>query len=120
MTKLKLFLYASAALLPAVAHAQSDDDRIVVVASGVEQDAETTGRSITVLDRDLIEARQTVSLSDLLATTPGVSSTRNGGPGGVTAVRIRGAEDAQTLVLIDGVRANDPRLPPALSTSAIC
>ena len=104
MTKLKLFLYASAAVLPAVAHAQSDDDRIVVVASGVEQDAETTGRSITVLDRDLIEARQTVSLSDLLATTPGVSSTRNGGPGGVTAVRIRGAEDAQTLVLIDGVR----------------
>nr|WP_294812286.1 TonB-dependent receptor [uncultured Sphingomonas sp.] len=111
MTKLKLFLYASAALLPAVAHAQSDDDRIVVVASGVEQEAETTGRSITVLDRDLIEARQTVSLSDLLATTPGVSSTRNGGPGGVTAVRIRGAEDAQTLVLIDGVRANDPSAP---------
>lgn len=111
MTKLKLFLYASAALLPAVAHAQSDEDRIVVVASGVEQDAETTGRSITVLDRDLIEARQTVSLSDLLATTPGVSSTRNGGPGGVTAVRIRGAEDAQTLVLIDGVRANDPSAP---------
>lgn len=111
MTRFKLFLYASAALLPAVAHAQADDDRIVVVASGVEQEAETTGRSITVLDRDLIEARQTVSLSDLLATTPGVSSTRNGGPGGVTAVRIRGAEDAQTLVLIDGVRANDPSAP---------
>lgn len=111
MTRFKLFLYATAALLPGVAHAQSEDDRIVVVASGVEQEAETTGRSITVLDRDLIEARQTVSLSDLLATTPGVSSTRNGGPGGVTAVRIRGAEDAQTLVLIDGVRANDPSAP---------
>jgi vitamin B12 transporter len=109
--KFKLFFYASAALLPAVAHAQADDDRIVVVASGVEQEAETTGRSITVLDRAMIETRQTVSLSDLLATTPGVSSTRNGGPGGVTAVRIRGAEDAQTLVLIDGVRANDPSAP---------
>jgi len=111
VTKFKLFLYASAALLPAVAHAQSEDDQIVVVASGVEQEAETTGRSITVLDRATIETRQTVSLSDLLATTPGVTSTRNGGPGGVTAVRIRGAEDAQTLVLIDGVRTNDPSAP---------
>lgn len=111
MTKLKLFLYASAALLPAVAHAQSEDDQIVVVASGVEQEAETTGRSITVLDRALIEARQTVSLSDLIATTPGVTATRTGGPGNITAVRIRGAEDAQTLVLIDGVRANDPSAP---------
>nr|WP_208411742.1 TonB-dependent receptor [Sphingomonas naasensis] len=108
---MKLFLFASAALLPAVAHAQSEDDQIVVVASGVEQEAETTGRSITVLDRATIETRQTVSLSDLLATTPGVTSTRNGGPGGVTAVRIRGAEDAQTLVLIDGVRTNDPSAP---------
>ncbi|AQR76024.1 TonB-dependent receptor [Sphingomonas sp. LM7] len=120
-----MFLYASAALLPAVAHAQSDDDQIVVVASGVEQEAETTGRSITVLDRATIETRQTVSLSDLLATTPGVTSTRNGGPGALTAVRIRGAEDAQTLVLIDGVRANDPSSPSAafdfgnLLTSAV-
>lgn len=111
MTKFKLFLTASAALLPAAAHAQSEDDRIVVVASGVEQEAETTGRSITVLDRATIEARQTVSLSDLLATTPGVTATRTGGPGNITAVRIRGAEDAQTLVLIDGVRANDPSAP---------
>ena len=111
MTKFKLFLHASAALLPAVAHAQSEDDQIVVVASGVEQEAETTGRSITVLDRATIEARQTVSLSDLIATTPGVTVTRTGGPGNITAVRIRGAEDAQTLVLIDGVRANDPSAP---------
>jgi vitamin B12 transporter len=108
VNKLKLFLYASAALLPAVAHAQSEDDQIVVVASGVEQEAETTGRSITVLNRATIETRQTVSLSDLLATTPGVTSTRTGGPGALTAVRVRGAEDGQTLVLIDGVRVNDP------------
>lgn len=111
MIKFKLFLYASAALLPVVAHAQSEDDQIVVVASGVEQEAETTGRSITVLNRATIETRQTISLSDLLATTPGVTSTRTGGPGGLTAVRIRGAEDAQTLVLIDGVRAMDPSAP---------
>ncbi len=108
-------LLASAALLaPIAAHAQDStagDDEIVVVASGVPQQADHTGRAVTVLDRATIETRQTVSLSDLLATTPGVGVTRNGGPGSLTAVRIRGAEDAQTLVLIDGVRANDPSSP---------
>ncbi|WP_109808623.1 TonB-dependent receptor plug domain-containing protein [Sphingosinithalassobacter portus] len=113
MKKFPLFLSASLALLPATqAFAQSaDDDDVIVVATGVEQLASEAGRSVTVLDRDTIDTRQSVSLSDLLATTPGVSVTRNGGPGGLTAVRIRGAEDTQTLVLIDGVRVNDPSSP---------
>lgn len=120
MKKIVSLLLASAALLPALpafaqdlADAVPADGEIVVVASGVEQPVEQTGRSITVLDRATIESRQTVSLSDLLATTPGITSTRNGGPGALTAVRIRGAEDAQTLVLIDGVRVNDPSSPSA-------
>ncbi len=113
MKKFPLLLSASLALLPATqAFAQSaDDDDVIVVATGVEQLASEAGRSVTVLDRETIETRQSVSLSDLLATTTGVSVTRNGGPGAVTAVRIRGAEDAQTLVLIDGVRVNDPSSP---------
>ncbi|QIG81319.1 TonB-dependent receptor plug domain-containing protein [Stakelama tenebrarum] len=113
MKKFLLFLSTPLALLPAMqAHAQSaDDDDVIVVATGVAQLASEAGRSVTVLDRETIETRQKVSLSDLLATTTGVGVTRNGGPGAVTAVRIRGAEDAQTLVLIDGVRVNDPSSP---------
>ncbi|MBN8808701.1 MAG: TonB-dependent receptor [Sphingomonas sp.] len=91
-----------------------DDPRvgdIVVVASGVEQAPETVGQAVTVIDRATIERRQTVALSDLLATTPGVTVTRNGGLGAFTAVRIRGAEGEQTLTLIDGVRVNDPSSP---------
>ncbi|MBO9714652.1 TonB-dependent receptor [Sphingomonas sp.] len=117
----QLLLATAAAIVPAAAHAQDDEiviadlridpNDIVVVASGVEQRVEDTGRAVTVIDRAEIDQRQTVVLSDLLATTPGVGVTRNGGPGAVTAVRIRGAEDAQTLVLIDGVRANDPSSP---------
>ena len=37
--------------------------------------------------------------------------TRNGGVGTLTNLRIRGAEAEQTLVLIDGVRINDPSSP---------
>ncbi len=104
----KLSLFATAALAPLVAHADPDDDRIVVVASGVSQRADTVGRSITTIDRDEIEQRQTVALSDLLATTPGVTVVRNGGLGTATALSIRGAQSDQTLVLIDGIRVADP------------
>ncbi|WP_313535829.1 TonB-dependent receptor plug domain-containing protein [Sphingomonas sp.] len=108
MTFFKLSLFATAALAPLAAHADPDDDRIVVVASGVAQRADTVGRSITTIDRDEIEQRQTVALSDLLATTPGVTVVRNGGLGTATALSIRGAQSDQTLVLIDGIRVGDP------------
>lgn len=108
MTFFKLSLFATAALAPLAAHADPDDDRIIVVASGVAQRADEVGRSVTVIDRAEIEQRQTVALSDLLATTPGITVVRNGGLGTATALSIRGAQSDQTLVLIDGVRVNDP------------
>jgi vitamin B12 transporter len=86
----------------------SHDDRIVVTAARAEQSLREVGQAMTIIDRAEIERRQTVLVSDLLATTPGVSVTRNGSIGGVTGVRIRGAEADQTLVVIDGVRVNDP------------
>ncbi|THD34832.1 MAG: TonB-dependent receptor [Sphingomonas sp.] len=84
---------------------------IVISSTGVAELSDRVGQAVTVIDRDTIERRQTVALSDLLATTAGVTVTRNGGPGGFTAVRIRGAEGEQTLTLIDGVRVNDPSSP---------
>jgi len=84
---------------------------IVISASGVEEYPENIGQAVTVIDRKMIEQRQTVAISDLLATTPGVTVTRNGGLGTLTTVRIRGAEGEQTLTLLDGVRVNDPSSP---------
>ncbi len=52
-----------------------------------------------------------MAISDLLAPTPGVTVSRNGGIGTVTGVSIRGAETTQTLTIIDGVRVNDPSSP---------
>lgn len=83
----------------------------IIVAAGVPQYAREVGQAVTVISRAEIEQRQTISIADLLATTPGVSVTRNGPIGGFTAVRIRGAEGEQTLTLIDGVRVNDPSSP---------
>lgn len=108
MTCFKIAI-AACALLPTPVLA--DGGTIVVTANRIEQDAKTVGQAITVIDRALIETRQTVAIADLLATTPGVSAIRNGGFGGISSVFIRGASSDQTLVLIDGVRVNDPASP---------
>ncbi len=84
---------------------------IVVTATRTPQRLYKVGSSITVLDIDAIESSQAVVVTDLLVQTPGVSMSRNGGAGGTTAVRIRGAETDQTVFVVDGVKVNDPSSP---------
>lgn len=112
MFRFRLLLLSTAALAaPAFAqHAPTADD-IVVTATGVAQPADEAGQAITVVTRADLDRRQTVSLVDYLATTPGVSVSRSGPVGSQTSLRIRGAEAEQTLVLIDGIRVNDPTSP---------
>ncbi|QCB43861.1 TonB-dependent receptor [Sphingomonas sp. PAMC26645] len=110
MTKFFLLLSAAAIASPAYAQDIPDPDapEVVVTATRAAQPLSEIGQAVTVIDRAEIERRQTTVVSDLLATTPGVTVTRNGTVGALTSVRIRGAEADQTLVVIDGVRVNDP------------
>lgn len=103
-----LSLLASAAATPAFAQTGPLADDIVVTASGIEQPRDETGQAITIIDADTIARRQTIDVVDLLATTPGVRFSRTGSTGSATGVSLRGAETTQTLVLIDGVKVNDP------------
>lgn len=66
------------------------------------------GSSVTVISREEIEQKQVKYLSELLRDVPGFSVSQTGGAGSQTQVRVRGAEANQLLVLMDGVRANDP------------
>ncbi|MBC7667757.1 MAG: TonB-dependent receptor, partial [Gemmatimonadaceae bacterium] len=108
-------LAATTALtLPQLAHAAdstalaNEVDQIVVTASRTADKLSEVPVSMTIIDAEVLRARQAVVISDLLSRTPGVTVTRNGGVGGSTQVRIRGAESDQTAVLIDGVKLNDP------------
>ena len=87
------------------------DDEIVVTANREARPVDTVGQAVTVLDTATIETRQAVIVSDLLRQTPGVTVTRNGGPGTTTSVNIRGGDSDQTVALIDGVKLNDPSSP---------
>ncbi|MEM1411730.1 MAG: TonB-dependent receptor [Pseudomonadota bacterium] len=63
---------------------------------------------ITIITREDIEARQVKYVGDLMRDVPGFNVNQSGGVGTQTQVRVRGAEANQLLVLIDGIRANDP------------
>lgn len=91
--------------------ADADDDGVedvVVTANRMAQEASRIGDSVTVISAKEQRRSQKTAVSDLLALTPGVTVSRNGGLGGSTSLRIRGAETDQTVVLIDGVKLNDP------------
>jgi vitamin B12 transporter len=101
---LTAILFAGSSL-PALA---DNIESVVVSATRTQQPQDKTGESVSVLDSGTLRNLQTVSLTDALALTPGIVVNQNGGIGQPTAVSIRGADTGQTLVLIDGVRINDP------------
>lgn len=106
-----LFYSACALALAAAGHAQAQTggvDALVVTATRSPVRLDQVGASLTVIDQQTIRRSQAVVATDLLVQTPGVTVARTGGVGKVTSLNIRGAETDQTVVLIDGVKLNDP------------
>jgi len=83
-------------------------DPIIVSGGLTPVPAERYGRAVSVVTAEDLDRSQTVYVSDALRALPGVAVSRTGGYGGATAVRIRGAEDNHTVVLVDGVEVAAP------------
>ncbi len=64
------------------------------------------GNAVTVITGEELRASHVGQVGDALRSLPGISVSRSGGSGNLTDVRIRGAENNHTLVLIDGIEAN--------------
>jgi len=83
-------------------------DPLVVSASHLPSTLDRTSASTTVITRDEIEARQAVSVVDLLRQVVGLHIDQAGGRGGVSSIYMRGGDPNFTVVMIDGVKVNDP------------
>ncbi len=81
---------------------------VVVTPDRQPEAIDRSGSAISVVSRQTLATTNPGSLVDALRTVPGLDVTESGGPGATTNVRLRGANPGQTLVLIDGVRVNDP------------
>jgi len=79
-------------------------DPVAVTAARGPQPVTELLADVTVIGADEIARAGVVSLTELLQRQPGVEVVRNGGPGAVSGVFLRGANRGQTLVLVDGVR----------------
>ena len=88
--------------------AATEVQEVVVTANRSPTPLFQVGQQVTVLTLPQIQLDQETDVADILARTPGVVVTRNGGPGEATSLSIRGATTDQTVVLIDGVKVNDP------------
>ncbi len=85
-------------------------ETIQVTASLREEEADTVAASVSVLTAAEAEARQAVSVHELLAALPGLTLVQSGSPGKAVSLFARGTNSNQTLVLVDGVRLNEPLL----------
>ncbi len=105
---LLVFAALTALLLPYSTASADPVETVVVSATRTEQPLEKTGASVSVISAEDISTQQTVVLSDILKEVPSLVVNRTGGIGQPTSISLRGAEQGQTVTLIDGVRINDP------------
>src|SRR6188768_4084481 len=74
---------------------------VIVTGSRVATTEDNLAANVTVLKREDFDAEKPTKLADVLVD-------QVGGRGGTGSVYMRGADPNYTLVLVDGVRVNDP------------
>lgn len=86
----------------------SSIDTIVVTGSRSTDQLDEIPNTTTVIFLEDLEAQNAVSVPDALRHLPGVHVVQPSGQGGVARLFIRGGDQNLTMVLLDGVRVNDP------------
>ena len=127
MRKSLLTCAASCALMMGpVAHGQdtNDEDKmagqedVVLLASTRLETVDVVGfqgaatqyapETVTLLTDKALAVRASPFLADQLRAVPGVGVSRSGSKGGLTQIRLRGAEANHTLVTLNGIEIADP------------
>lgn len=84
--------------------AQTSVPPLFVTASRTEQPLTDLLADVTLIGPEEIAGAGPGGLTALLQRQPGIEIVTNGGPGSASGVFMRGANSAQTLVLVDGLR----------------
>ena len=108
-----VFLYAAAGI-SAEDSAETDKktavkgDEIVISASKLSTTSEKSGLSVTVIDSKQIEKSGASKVYELLKDQKGITVSTSSNFGGNSSVFMRGANSEHTVVLVDGIKVNDP------------
>lgn len=96
---------------PAASEAQDETlPSLIVTATRMSETASESLASVTVITREHIERQQARSVQDVLRGIAGVQISSSGGLGKSTSTFLRGTNEDQVLVLIDGVKVGSATL----------
>jgi vitamin B12 transporter len=104
-------LFASA--VPATALARQSPDTtvlrpVVISATRAPMEKRSAPASVTVISGDELRARGITTVSEALASVPGLAVVQSGSFGATTSLFARGGESDYVKVLVDGVPLNNP------------
>jgi vitamin B12 transporter len=105
---MSIFILLAAANAPANVPIVAEPAPVIVSGSRVATRLEDLAANVTVLDREYFDVEKPARLADVLRRVAGVHVDAVGGRGGTGSLYMRGADPNYTLVLVDGVRVNDP------------
>lgn len=88
--------------------AQAQPAEIVISPTRQPTAIQEIGSSVTVIGEDELEKSQQPNLAEVLRRVPGLDVVRNGPTGQITRIFMRGTDSNHVLVLVDGVKVNDP------------
>jgi len=84
---------------------------VVISANRVETTEMELANSFTIITAKQIKSFRKNSLLDILKDVPGLTVIESGNHGSLTSVFLRGAASQHALVLINGIKVNDPTSP---------
>lgn len=109
---MKIFKYIIFIFICLNANAQRDTiqlQSVTVTAGIIRNEIKNTARNITVIDRATIEASPVKTLDGVLQYAMNVDVRSRSAFGVQADISIRGGHYDQTLILVDGVKVNDPQ-----------
>ena len=83
-------------------------DPVVIAGTLIPTDLRRSPGDVTIITKEQIAAMRAVTAADALRHIPGLHIDQLANRGGMSSIYLRGGDPNYTLVLIDGVRVNDP------------
>jgi vitamin B12 transporter len=104
-----LLILTLAILLPAQQSRLYIMEPLIVTASKIPTTLLGTNRDVIVIEKEEIESSPASGVADLLKYTSGIEINERGPEGILSDISISGGTFEQSLILIDGVKVNDPQ-----------
>lgn len=108
---IRIPILAYLVFVPYIAFSQQNNidlNNVTVTASLLEQQQKETGRNITTFKGASFYALPVNSVDELLRYLPGIEVQQRGPGGSQSNIILRGGTFQQVLIIIDGVKLNDP------------